>query len=83
MKNALQATQDAYHDVANHVQPKLTVINGATDASVFVKHNQDLPVIVLGADEWNVAHQINEYTTISSYLATVNVYKNIISHFFE
>lgn len=83
VKNALQATQDAYHDVANHVRPKLTVINGATDASVFVKHNQDLPVIVLGADEWNVAHQINEYTTISSYLATVNVYKNIISHFFE
>lgn len=83
VKVALQAARDAYHEVTNHSQPKLTVINGATDASVFVKHNQELPVIVFGADEWNIAHQINEYTTISSYLATITAYKTIINHFFD
>ena len=83
VENALQATKDAYRELDQHAQPALKVINGATDASVFVKHNQDLPVIVLGADEWNIAHQINEYTTISSYLATITAYRNIINHFFD
>lgn len=63
VKLALKAASDSY---AN--QPELTIINGATDASVFVKHRADLPVVVLGADEWSRAHQIDEYTTWSSYL---------------
>ena len=58
-------------------------MNGATDASVFVKDNTNLPVIILGPGESNVSHQINEYTTISSYLALVEIYKQIILRYFE
>lgn len=84
VQNTLQAVQDAYHQAAPHHEPvALRTINGATDASVFVKHNQDLPVIVLGADEWDIAHQINEFTTISSYFATIQAYQEIIKHFFD
>lgn len=78
----LQASQDAYQDVADHDQPELTIINGATDASVFVKHHQDLPVVLLGADNWNISHQVNEYTTISSFLATITAYQTIIQNYF-
>ena len=83
VQRALQVTQQAYREVPNHRTPELKTINGATDASVFVKHNQDLPVIVLGADDWNIAHQINEYTTITSYLATIKAYQEIIKHYFD
>lgn len=83
VQNALSASQSEYANITNHAKPELKTINGATDASVFVKHNPDLPVIVLGADEWNVAHQINEFTTISSYLATIDIYQKIIRTFFQ
>lgn len=83
VERALKATQDAYESLTDHQRPTLKTINGATDASVFVKHNPDLPVIVLGADDWQIAHQINEYTTISSYLATIKAYWEIIQHFFD
>lgn len=84
VRNALQATKKAYQiNAPKHAQPTLKTINGATDASVFVKHNQDLPVIVVGADEWDIAHQINEYTTISSYYATIQAYQEIIKHCFD
>ncbi|WP_295776030.1 ArgE/DapE family deacylase [uncultured Limosilactobacillus sp.] len=78
----LKASQEAYSSLAEHEQPKLTIINGATDASVFVKHHQDLPVVLLGADNWNISHQVNEYTTISSFLATIEAYKTIIKDYF-
>lgn len=81
VQQTLKAVQAAYADYPDHSQPQLATMNGATDASVFVKHHQDLPVIVLGADKWAVAHQINEYTTIPSYLATITAYKNAIRAF--
>lgn len=77
VKLALKAANDSY---AN--KPELTIINGATDASVFVKHRADLPVVVLGADEWSRAHQVDEYTTWSSYFATINAYRTIMHDFF-
>jgi succinyl-diaminopimelate desuccinylase len=82
IQETLKAAQAAYADYPEHSKPKLATMNGATDASVFVKHHQGLPVIVLGADEWSVAHQINEFTTISSYLATIAAYKNAIQSYF-
>lgn len=82
VQSALHYARAAYQGV-DHPTPELKTINGATDASVFVKHNPNLPVIVLGADEWNIAHQINEYTTISSFLATIPTYQEIIKHFFD
>lgn len=62
---------------------KLDIINGATDASVFTLHRPELPVVVLGCDSWNAAHQTDEFTTISSYLATIKAYKQIVRNFFS
>ncbi|MFR0583980.1 ArgE/DapE family deacylase [Limosilactobacillus mucosae] len=77
VKLALTASKNSYQK-----DPELTIINGATDASVFVKHRPELPVIVLGADEWSRAHQVDEYTTWSSYFATISAYQTIMREFF-
>lgn len=77
VKLALTASKNSYQK-----DPELTIINGATDASVFVKHRPELPVIVLGADEWSRAHQVDEYTTWSSYFATISAYQAIMRDFF-
>ncbi len=75
---ALNAAQRNYpNDI------KLDIINGATDASVFTLNRPDLPVVILGCDDWNAAHQNDEYTTISSYVATIKAYKQIIRDFFK
>ncbi|QBE59886.1 ArgE/DapE family deacylase [Limosilactobacillus fermentum] len=83
VKRALQASQEAFAKYPGHATPELGVIHGATDASVFVKHHHDLPVILLGADDWNISHQVNEYTTLSSFEATIEAYKCLIPAFFE
>lgn len=83
VQTVLSDAKQAFANCEGHATPELKTINGATDASVFVKHNQDLPVIVLGADEWTVAHQVDEFTTISSYLATIETYKQVIQDFFK
>ncbi|MDF9444096.1 ArgE/DapE family deacylase [Limosilactobacillus mucosae] len=77
VKLALTASKNSYQK-----DPELTIINGATDASVFVKHRPELPVIVLGADDWSRAHQVDEYTTWSSYFATISAYQTIMRDFF-
>lgn len=75
---ALAAAQKNYPHAV-----KTDIINGATDASVFTVDRPGLPVIVLGSDSWDVAHQTDEFTTIPSYLATVKTYQAIIKHFFK
>lgn len=80
---ALASSQAAYAAYPDHAEPMLTTINGATDASVFVKSNPDLPVVLLGPDDWNIAHQVDEYTSISSYLATIEAYKKLIVGYFN
>lgn len=75
---ALHAAQRNY---PNDVE--LKTINGATDASVFTLNRPDLPVVVLGCDSWNMAHQTDECTTIPSYLAAIKAYKQIARDFFN
>lgn len=60
----------------------LTTINGATDASVFIKNNPNMAVVVLGPDAWKVAHQTNEYTTLDSFYETIQVYQAIVKRYF-
>lgn len=62
---------------------KLIVDNGASDASVFVQTNPQMPVLLLGPDKEGSSHQINEHTTISSYLDTIEIYKNLILNYFS
>ncbi len=83
VQSVLKDSQETFAKYPDHPTPELRTINGATDASVFVKHQQNLPVIVLGPDEWSVAHQVDEYTTISSYLAIIETYKQVIQHYFD
>ena len=61
----------------------LETMNGATDASVFIQKNPKMSVVILGPDKWSLAHQINEYTNISSFLETIEIYKKIITNFFK
>lgn len=61
---------------------ELKTINGATDASVFIQSKPNMPVIILGADAWKVAHQANEYTTVASYLKTIEIYERLALDFF-
>lgn len=74
---ALKAARTAFG-----TEPQLTTINGATDASVFVKAQPDLPVVVLGPAAWENSHQVDEWTTGSSYLATIEAYKQLVTGFF-
>ncbi|USS86541.1 ArgE/DapE family deacylase [Fructilactobacillus cliffordii] len=78
VRNAVEISQVNYPDRQIHAG----IDNGATDASVFVKQNPELPVIVLGPDKAGTSHQRTEHTTISSYLNTINIYKNLATQFF-
>lgn len=78
VQNALHAAKANFQN-----DVKLDIINGATDASVFTLKRPDLPVVVLGCDAWKRAHQKNEFTTISSFLATIKTYKQIVHDFFH
>lgn len=62
---------------------ELKIIHGATDASDFVKANPALPVAVFGPDSWENAHQVDEFTTISSYLKTITTLKQVILQYFN
>ncbi|WP_288531650.1 ArgE/DapE family deacylase [uncultured Secundilactobacillus sp.] len=75
------ASDNAY--AADDRTPKLDTINGATDASVFVTTNDQMPVVIFGADQWDKAHQVNEYTTLSSFYATIDGYEEIAKKYFE
>ncbi|KRM90183.1 ArgE/DapE family deacylase [Liquorilactobacillus cacaonum] len=61
----------------------LGIINGATDASVYVQKYPNLPVVILGPDTWEVAHQVDEATSINSYMNTIETYKEIAHNFFK
>ena len=74
-----QAAQDTFTDR----DAVLSTMNGATDASVFVKNNPGLPTVILGADGDNTSHQLNEYTTISSYLSLIETYQQIAREFLK
>ena len=78
---ALTAAKQAFATLPGRPVPTLETINGDTDASVFAKVNPDLPVVVLGPDAWECSHQVNEWTTISSYLAVIEAYKTLITNF--
>ncbi|MCC7667730.1 ArgE/DapE family deacylase [Liquorilactobacillus satsumensis] len=79
VKHALQLAQRNYAAGA----ACLSTINGATDASVFVRSNQAMAVIVLGPDNWQSAHQVDEHTTLSSFNATIETYKQLALDFFK
>lgn len=76
---ALKISQMNYQDR----KPKLIVNNGASDASVFVQTNPKMPVILLGPDKDQSSHQIDEHTTISSYLTTIAIYEQLITDYFR
>lgn len=62
---------------------ELKTINGATDASVFTQRNPKIKTVVLGPAAWKHAHQIDEYTTISSFLAICDIYQEVAQTYFE
>ncbi|MDV7757870.1 ArgE/DapE family deacylase [Liquorilactobacillus mali] len=77
VKQVLKAAKDNFGSKA-----QLEIINGATDASVYVQKYPTLPVVVLGPNTWEIAHQANEMTSIKSYINTIETYKKIARSFF-
>ncbi|MFC6170260.1 ArgE/DapE family deacylase [Loigolactobacillus jiayinensis] len=53
------------------------IIHGATDASAYVADNA-CPMLLLGAGDWQVAHQVDEAVSIDNYLKVITTYKNIV-----
>lgn len=54
---------------------------GGTDASQFIRANQDLDVVVAGPGN-ETAHQINEYLFEDDYLKYIDIYKGIATKYF-
>lgn len=79
VQTALKAAQKYY---SNH-PVEANVMSGGTDASVFVLLNQSMPVIILGPDSDSSSHQINEHTTVSSYLEMIKIYQDLITSYFS
>lgn len=77
VKQVLKAARENFGS-----KSQLGIINGATDASVYVQKYPTLPVVVLGPDTWEIAHQANEMTSIKSYMNTIETYKEIARSFF-
>ncbi len=61
----------------------LEITNGATDASVFIKANPELPVVILGPDEKAVTHQVDEYTTLSGFYQVIAAYEDVAVSYFK
>lgn len=64
-------------------QVQLGIMKGGTDASLFTRKNLDLPVAILGPDKWDIAHQTNEYTTISSFNHLITTLELVAKNYFS
>ncbi|MTV81631.1 ArgE/DapE family deacylase [Secundilactobacillus folii] len=70
-----ESSEALKHDVA------LKVIHGATDASEYRKADNQFPIVVLGAGDWENAHKMNEYVELSQFLVMSDVYEQIAQKF--
>lgn len=70
-----QSSEALKRDVA------LKVIHGATDASEYRKAENQFPIVVLGAGDWENAHKMNEYVELSQFLVMSDVYEQVAQKF--
>lgn len=78
---ALKASRNSCAKNCPFRKVNLGTMDGATDASVFVRRCPNLPVIILGAGENKTAHTNDEYTTLSSLRAINDAYHEIVHNF--
>lgn len=74
-KLVAKARQDAFGK-----QPDLMVIHGASDASNYILDVQ-CPMLLVGAGDWSMAHQVNEYVDADNYLKVNQTYENVVKDF--
>lgn len=60
--------------------PLMKVIHGASDASNYIKAVH-CPMLLLGAGDWLMAHQVNEHVTIDNYLKVNQAYENVVAEY--
>lgn len=65
------------HQQAFGTAPEMNIIHGASDASNYIKAVQ-CPMLLLGAGDWGLAHQVNEHVAIDNYLGVNATYENIV-----
>lgn len=75
----LNTSQQHYPDRAI----ALNISNGSSDANVLIKANPRLKFANIGCDYKDTAHQVDEYTTLSSFHKTIELYKQIGMAYFE
>ena len=56
-------------------------MSGGTDLSEFQRGNLDMEVAVYGPGEFELAHIIDEYVYVDSYLNFIHTYENIINNY--
>ena len=57
--------------------PKMIGINCFTDASIMVKDNKQIPVILFGPGTPSMAHKPNEYVLLTNYYKTIDILKKL------
>ena len=75
----VKLVQDA-HQQAFGQEPGMNIIHGASDASNYIKAVQ-CPMLLLGAGDWSLAHQVNEHVEIDNYLKVNETYENVIKQY--
>ncbi|WP_416037842.1 M20/M25/M40 family metallo-hydrolase [Lactococcus formosensis] len=56
-------------------------VSGGTDASQFARANPDLDIVVCGPRN-AIAHAVDEYVRIDSFLGFIKIYENLIQKYF-
>ncbi|MDF7668799.1 ArgE/DapE family deacylase [Lactobacillus sp. ESL0703] len=56
---------------------------GATDASEYIRAAGDFPIVIMGPAPGDVAHEPNEYTPVSNYLAGCKLYQDLAWKFWQ
>jgi len=55
-------------------------INYFTDASIFIEEIPNIPIVLLGPGQQELAHQPNEWVGIDDYLKMIEIYKEILKN---
>ena len=74
------AAKSAYEDNFKQT-PTLGVIHGATDASEFIKCNNNFETIVMGPGPWDKAHMVDEYVEIDQVITMIKTYSDLVKNY--
>lgn len=75
----VQLVKEAHQQAFGNA-PAMNVIHGASDASNYIKAVH-CPMLLLGAGDWSLAHQVNEHVAVDNYLKVNATYENVAKQY--